>query len=85
MAQGRRRKQTRKEHCGRVTQVVILTALEKYSQTALANLWKRLGLSPCGCSFGTVAALIAGNRAAKLHAKLKSPSTTAQRPPRFLR
>lgn len=44
----------------------IPPALEKYSQTALDDLWKRPGLSSRDRSLGTVAALIAGNRAAEL-------------------
>jgi 4-carboxymuconolactone decarboxylase len=44
----------------------VSAALEKYSQTALADLWKRPGLSPRDRSLGTVAALIAGNRPVEL-------------------
>ncbi len=44
----------------------VAPALERYSQTALAELWKRPGLSSRDRSLGTVAALIAGNRAVEL-------------------
>jgi 4-carboxymuconolactone decarboxylase len=44
----------------------VAPALENYSQTALADLWKRPDLLPRDRSLGTVAALIAGNRAVEL-------------------
>lgn len=44
----------------------VSPALGKYSEGVLADLWKRPGLSARDRSLGTVAALIAGNRAAEL-------------------
>lgn len=45
---------------------VVSPALEKYAKTALAEVWKRPGLSRRDRSLGTVAALVAGNRAVEL-------------------
>ncbi len=44
----------------------VSPALEKYAETALAELWKRPNLSRRDRSLGTVAALIAGNGAVEL-------------------
>jgi 4-carboxymuconolactone decarboxylase len=49
----------------------VSPALEKYSQTALAELWRRPGLSPRDRSLATVAALIAGNRAVELSRQIE--------------
>ena len=44
----------------------VSPALEKYSKTALAELWSRPGLSHRDRSLATVAALIVGHRATEL-------------------
>ncbi len=49
----------------------VAPALEKYSQTTLADLWKRPGLSPRDRSLGTLAALIARNSAAGLSSQFE--------------
>jgi 4-carboxymuconolactone decarboxylase len=45
---------------------MVAPALEKYSQTALAELWKRPGLTPRDRSIVTIAALIARNQTIEL-------------------